>query len=71
MGTSFNAGTCSQKSSNKMQCYSIKNLFCKTESTDYGMEDGGQELFLLTLQYRPPQNRIRDCFSAIQSCREA
>ena len=71
MGTSFNAGICSHKSSNKMQCNSIKNLFCKTESTDYGMEDSGQELSLLTLQYRPPQNRIRDCLSAIESYCEA
>ena len=45
MGTSFNAGICSHKSSNKMQCNSIKNPFRNTESTDYGMEDSGQEIF--------------------------
>ena len=27
-----------------MQCNNIKNLFCNTESTDYGMEDSSQEL---------------------------
>ena len=71
MGTSFNAGTCSHKSSDIMQCNSIKNLFCNTESTDNGMEDSGQELFSEAPIQTTTQNRIRDCSSAIESCCEA